>query len=51
MPGRFFLTATIDELAGHFGADAAGIEETGPRMDTAPVRSCRLQDSEVAAEG
>ena len=24
MPGRFFLTATVAELAGHFDADAAG---------------------------
>ena len=35
MPGRYFLTATIDELAGHFAAEAAGIEESAPRMDAA----------------
>ena len=36
MPGRFFLTATVAELAGHFDADAAGIAETGPRLDAGP---------------
>jgi putative SOS response-associated peptidase YedK len=36
LPGRFFLTATVAELAGHFAASAEGIEETGPRRDAAP---------------
>jgi putative SOS response-associated peptidase YedK len=36
LPGRLFLTATVAELAGQFGADAAGVAETGPRPDVAP---------------
>ena len=36
MPGRFFLTATVAELAGLFAAEARGIPEAGPRPEAAP---------------
>ena len=36
MPGRFFLTATAAEVAGHFAAEAAGVADPGPRPDAAP---------------
>lgn len=39
MPGRLFLTATVAEVAGHFGAEAAGVAEAGPRPDVAPGAS------------
>jgi putative SOS response-associated peptidase YedK len=36
LPGRFFLTATVEELAGHFAARGGDLGEAGPRADAAP---------------
>ncbi len=36
MPGRFFLTATVAELAGQFDADPEGLADSGPRPEAAP---------------
>jgi putative SOS response-associated peptidase YedK len=36
LPGRLFLTATVAEVAGHFGADAGGLAGTGAWRDAAP---------------
>ena len=36
MPGRFFLDATVAEVAAHFAAEPAGIPEFGRRHDVAP---------------
>jgi putative SOS response-associated peptidase YedK len=36
LPGRFFVTATVAELARHFDAEAAAVADPGPRPDAAP---------------
>ncbi|MEM9011996.1 MAG: SOS response-associated peptidase [Pseudomonadota bacterium] len=36
MPGRFFLSPHLDEIAAHFAAAADGLDDAGPRTDAAP---------------